>query len=455
MIRRHCRSRHHPANIFAERKHNISAAVLKNPADIIVAQSKVADKYARNGHSHHNREMDETAVELGIWLSGLESFLSAKHRFDLRSGNQAPEASREFYLTYAALERCLVLCSQMQALPSEGANSDVKPGEVTELARTLRRLGLIGRCMKRAEPISTSEWNAWREMLVYSLNGLPLVQKTTWCAERAGESFLPEPLLSFSRDSKELTIDQAELALVLPRFGKVLRWLSVIGKMLEADEPLKPALVILARVNELAQELVGYLNNRLERFPDKAGEIFASMDGASYLASIEIKKVYTQELAGLISVRPSPTVYSGMETAYSVLNESFQQILASMARLIDPAVDPSTLFPSFTQNLERSVALRRELWNLVRLTQAAETNPDKRRINSLNESLSEFMNGPLKYLFYKDTETVERFVEEIAVAKQERDLVPTLHRFGAYLETLFRQVNMRSVLEQHPFEPPA
>ena len=42
------------------------------------------------------------------------------------------------------------------------------------------------------------------------------------------------------------------------------------------------------------------------------------------------------------------------------------------------------------------------------------------------------MGGALNYLFYKDTDTVERFVEEITVANRERDLVPILHRFGAY-----------------------
>jgi hypothetical protein len=122
--------------------------------------------------------------------------------------------------------------------------------------------------------------------------------------------------------------------------------------------------------------------------------------------------------------------------------------------LIDAEVDTSVLFPSFRQNLERSHALRRELWDLTRLIRAAEASPDKRRIQSLNRALTEFMEGAIKYLFYKDTETVERFVEEISVAKDERDLVPTLHRFGAYLETLFGQVSMRAVLEDHPFEPP-
>jgi hypothetical protein len=58
------------------------------------------------------------------------------------------------------------------------------------------------------------------------------------------------------------------------------------------------------------------------------------------------------------------------------------------------------------------------------------------------------------YLFYKDKETVERFVEEIFVTRDKKDLVPILHRFGAYLETLFSQINNRTVLEGYPFDVP-
>ena len=37
-------------------------------------------------------------------------------------------------------------------------------------------------------------------------------------------------------------------------------------------------------------------------------------------------------------------------------------------------------------------------------------------------------------------------------AKENKELVPILHRFGAYLDTLFGQVSLRTVLAHHPFE---
>jgi hypothetical protein len=45
-------------------------------------------------------------------------------------------------------------------------------------------------------------------------------------------------------------------------------------------------------------------------------------------------------------------------------------------------------------------------------------------------------------------------MEEVAAARGAIELTPVLHRFGAYLETLFNQVNMRSVLAGYAFDYP-
>jgi hypothetical protein len=52
-------------------------------------------------------------------------------------------------------------------------------------------------------------------------------------------------------------------------------------------------------------------------------------------------------------------------------------------------------------------------------------------------------------------ETVERFIEEVIFTSNVEDLMSLLHRFEAYLETLFGQINMRSVLADHPYDPNA
>lgn len=96
--------------------------------------------------------------------------------------------------------------------------------------------------------------------------------------------------------------------------------------------------------------------------------------------------------------------------------------------------------------------LREHLWRVFKTVQAAEQDPEGEVVAELCQELSSFLGSTLSFLHYKDGETLERFSEEVHAARDKRDLVPILHRFGAYLETLFGQICMRAVLAGHPFE---
>ncbi|CAN5527539.1 hypothetical protein BH10ACI2_BH10ACI2_10070 [soil metagenome] len=397
---------------------------------------------------------DELIVEIGIWLSGLECFLiSGHHSFTDRKDRAASDATNEFRLVHSTLQRCSLLIGRIIGIGSTSSEGrGIEPAELIEFQKILRDASMLSGGLIQSSSLGSGEWKAWSRMLSHRFHSSVLFSRLIRQAEIAGEKYLPERLLQLSESHGFLSPEHAELALILPRFGKVLRWLDVVGKMLDADEPLKAAIVVFARINEQINDLSSYINNRLERFPNEEAEMFALLDAASYTASIELKKVYSQELAGLARTRPSPSIYARMETAFALLNESFQQTLATFARVLDPEIDVFQLFPSFKTKLENSKALRRELFAVVKVVQAAEKAPEDRQIGDLHARLRSFMAGTVRYLFYKDTETVERFIEEILVTKQNKDLVPILHRFGAYLETLFGQVNLRAVLAKHPFE---
>jgi len=124
----------------------------------------------------------------------------------------------------------------------------------------------------------------------------------------------------------------------------------------------------------------------------------------------------------------------------------------SFAKLIEPNLEPTEIFPNFQSKLEQSLSLRQALWEILQAVKKAEQNPETYPLDSLHTQLIDFLGLTLQFLFYKDMETVERFIEEVLITTSQKDLVPILHRFGAYLETLFGQVNMRVVLAKHPFE---
>lgn len=418
-------------------------------------------------------DADELAFEIGLWLSGLESFLNVRsHSF--AEENRAKAASRdwakEFRLTHSTLLLCSKLTFQLGKIIKDSEDSvdeidldfevesfarqsfEISPDEIYKLSQTLKSSIILNEGLLRAAPLKFGEWTAWSSSLYEKLKSVKAFDRLIETAEKQGEKFLPDALRELI-ETKPLPLAlDSDLRLVLPRFGKILKWLNVIDRMLKQDEPLKPTLLIFSRVYEQIQELMNYINNRLLRLRDEESDLFGSLDGAAYTASIELKKVYQHELAGLAEIRQMPLVYAKIETAYSLLNDSFQQTLLNFAQLIEPTIEPTKLFPNFQSKLNQSLILRRNLWQTFKSVQKTEQNPEKEQLETLRGELTDFLNKTLHFLFYKDMETVERFIEEVLVTTDKKDLVPILHRFGAYLETLFGQVNMRAVLAAHPFD---
>ena len=406
--------------------------------------------------------INEKVTDLGIWLSGLRSYLSSRPRVVQGTDTSAWQqlAATEFKVVHAGINQCVILSSfilsnkdGLAELPSieDGALS---AADLLSLHEVLNEAVLISESFVNSTIQGPGQWRAWCAMLSRRIDETPAFYQVVRLAEGTGARYLPSRLIDISADPSCITPELAELVLVLPRFGIILRWLSVVKKMLAADRPLKSSLLIFSRVNELVLDLTSYIGNRLDRFPDQEAELFATLDAASYTASIELKKVYAQELAGVAAMRPAPSIYARIETAYSLLNDGFQQILAGFMRVVDPKAEIFDLFPEFQTKLQQSIVLRSELYSISQMVRGSEQAPEPESIEKMRHSLIAFRDGAMRYLFYKDTETVERFIEEILVTNQNKDLVPILHRFGAFLETLFGQVALRSVLEKHPFERP-
>lgn len=394
-------------------------------------------------------------LDLAGWTAGLDSFLSsAGDAFgDRAAQSTGTDLIRDLRLSRNVLQRCSRLVLQISLagdsiLPEFNLSMD----EILQFGAALREPLVLAESLQESDSLSLSEWQAWCRVFVDRLAAVPAFAKLVALTDAGGDDHLPEILQRtvFGTSGAE----RPEYAVILPRFGRILRLLDIVGRMLAADEPLKPSLLLFSRINEMTLELIAHLNQRVERSGDTDDEFTAAIDGASYMASIELKKVVQLELAGLTSVRPPTSVYARIEAAHAVLAESFQHILTGFARQFEPTTDAMELFPNFEIKLRRSLKLRQDLYDIMKLAQRAEREPEPAPVATLNAALETYLIEAVSFLFYKDKETFERFAEEIIVTKEKKDLVPILHRFGAYVETLFAQVNMRAVLEKHPFEIP-
>jgi hypothetical protein len=420
--------------------------------------------------------MRDKIFELGLWLSGLESFVRVGNQ-SFGDGSQGKATTRdwakEFYLTNSTLLLCSKLSLELCKILKDRENSRTDATEIDflesldgatarepsfeeifDLSVALKDAILINEALLRSAPLKFAEWIAWSNLLSEKFKQFEAVGKLINNAEREGANFLPQALKDLLENRQIELAAEADLRVILPLFAKVLRWLDIIGEMIERDEPLKPTLLLFARIHEQTQRMISYINNRLRRFASDEDPFFVMLDCTVYAASIEVRKVYNFELVGLSEIRQTPSIRAKIETAHGLLNDCFQQIIVDFAQLIDPQIDLTQLYPNFKTKLEQSLTLRRDLWSIQRAVQKAERGDKDYPLESVYKKLTAFQKGSMKSLFFKDLETVERFIEEVLRTQSKNDVVPILHRFGAYLETLFGQVNMRTVLANHPFDYP-
>jgi hypothetical protein len=413
-----------------------------------------------------------TSFELGLWLLGLNSFLNTRNH-SFVDGIQAKAAKREWTnevrLTKYTLFHLAKLNSNL-AFESKRENSEdnffddfesaknlsnnprFSCDELNQLGLILRNFSVLGESLLRSAPISFHEWTAWSGILAKELSNTRIVADLIEQTELISGNALPvkfQELLTNKQLSTDTTVD---LQSVLPYFNKLFKYLGLIEKMLENDKPLKPSLLFFAAIYQESQEMVAFIKKRLLRFKIEEDPMFEALDCAVFATSMEIRKVYQSELGESSTIRQAPLLCARIEAAYGLLRDCFQQTFVGFARFVDPEIEPIKLFANFNIKLEQSIILRKELWQILQIVKNVEKTPQAIQIQELQDNLTNFMYGSMKFLMYKDLETVERFIEEVLLTKNSADLVPTLHRFGAYLETLFGQVKMRVVLMNHPFE---
>lgn len=266
---------------------------------------------------------------------------------------------------------------------------------------------------------------------------------------------LPPRLVSLTREALLHRSFGADLAEIFSRLIQMLGWLAQVESYLQRDAPLKQTLPIFTLINQETRDLRRFVENRTLRLEGLEPSISDVLDGTNYALAMELRKVFSRELIGLSALRHPPTIYSKVETAHGILRDSFQQSIVAVAQLSDPTLDGTLLFEAYQTRKQQSMILRRDLWMLLQLIQRAEKERDQHPLVRLLERLVDFQEGSLRHLMYKDWEASERFIEEVGAARGAVELAPVLHRFAAFVETLFGQVSLRAVLADSPFDFPA
>jgi len=391
------------------------------------------------------------AREFALWLRALQSFFNTANH-PLSADERAEIATRNFKcetrVIHDTLLRCLHLLGSFEQGEQTQGLSDAK-NSLGELSDMLRDTFRLSGALLEAPSVSNSGWAGLGSVIERELKRSDAAAQIVKAGQDADAAHVPAPLVALAKGLGPDELGEDMLAIFL-RFARLLALLRFIESSLRGDAKLKRLLAVFALVNEETRALLDFIEGRALRVEglEKSGREI--LDGTAYAIRMELRKAFEHELVGFCSIRQPPQIYARAENACGLLRDCYQQSVVALAQSHDPALAGERLFDSFETKLEQSLALRRDLWRLIQLVRTASA--ESLTTAQLLEGINDFHEGSIRHLMYKDWEPLERFVEEVESARTPAELAQTLHRFEAFLETLFGQVNMRAVLNGHPFD---
>jgi len=407
----------------------------------IAGDSALADAFVSADHY----------FELGQWLAGLESFCTVG-RATFLSNRESLPAGRTFLAEFSVCRAILLRCADLSRSLRADKTTDPEftRSRLLEVERFIPDALVLNTAIARSPETDGQEWAAWCHALTDRIARLQIVEDFSQEFIRTGEYSLPEGVQVLLKPGTVNGEDFRGLERIVPKLGGILKSLSIVRKMLDEDLPIRPSIAIFSYLIEATEEIIDEINRRLAVHPDESSEVFAMLDAASYMLSIESKKLIAQELVPVLEVRSAITAYAHIESAYCILNDNIRQLLSGFAQTFDPKAATGEIFPDFQEKLEESIQLRAQLWLILKKVRNAENANELDKLEELRIELREFLELSATFLFYKDRETFERFCNEIELTNTIEDAGPIVHRFSAYVETLFSLVQMRAVLANHP-----
>jgi hypothetical protein len=432
--------------------------------DDVLNRSKFESFETSDGSKIYDKSIE--VAKLGTLFNGIKSYINIQNNSFLE-GDKTTLANRnwanDLQIIYAALLDCGFIISRisneskrltLSKLDSHQLlDSIYSDSELNEIRCFIRDFSLISETLIKTGKLGFYEWSAYCNILKNAFLQTNSVVKIADNLEAHCIERLPKIFTELLSKQNVATSISTEITIAVPYFAKIFNCLNLIEKQFENDKPLKPTILLFTIIYENAQQMLAFLKNRLIRFGDKQTEMSDILDCTVFATSIEIRKVYQKELSDVSSIRQTPVLRARLDAAFGLLRDCFQQNFLLLAQAIDSEIIGEKMFPNIKTKLEQSLELRKDLWLILQDAQTAEKNITTFPLERLNEKLESFSSRSMQFLMFKDTETFQRFIEELSRNQDQSELVSLLHRFGAYIETLFGQVNMRIILLDHPFEP--
>jgi hypothetical protein len=244
--------------------------------------------------------------------------------------------------------------------------------------------------------------------------------------------------------------ERKQAARVFLELFRLLHYLEYADPDRVPEAELKDTLLVFSLVTSEARLLLTYLERKAMPELDADTNLHQLYDSFVYCLPLELKKVINTELLDISVAQQVDHIRMRVENSHGILKDCFQQSVVQLAQVFAPDIDGDRLFPDFTAKLEQSLRLRDGLARLIKAVREFQAKPDDKSAVVLKRAISEFYDNSMKYLMYRDWRGFEMFFIEILKTTATSALIHIIHRFETFLMTLFREVQKRAILHDHP-----
>lgn len=243
---------------------------------------------------------------------------------------------------------------------------------------------------------------------------------------------------------------RARVTWTIAKFYQWLRWLDLLPAVTDDLGQLKRTFMVFILIyHEIRQ-----LDKIWEASTAGAEEEMAwleTVESIRFALLMEMKKVVHRELVGFPEINRVSSLYTRMENSQGILRNALQQSLVALARVAHHELDGRSLFSSFQTKLEESLRLRQDLWVLKQLVRDILIHRALDRWSELLHHFRRFRNTSMKNLMYRDWRQLDEFNDQLQNVHSSAARFTLLDQLNAFLGTLLKEVNKRSVLSEHPF----
>jgi len=453
------------------------------PDELSLPESQIRSEFLRN----QMRKWMEAAVssgrttemfELEMWLRSFERFfriknqpLSELERKQMTIRNWSEELRLVDNVVVRVIQLCTAILTEEQVnftwfdkyLETYLKKDDIVDPYIEKLLRqstpesaltllkeSLEDLHLILTDLVKVSRISYSTFNAmgkalYREVRRSHLLALLIDKKFKPIYDRMTNRELVATIRAIPNPR-----ERKQAARVFLELFRLLHYLEYADPDRVPEEDLKNTLLVFSLVTSEARLLLQYLERKAMAELNQESPLYQLYDSFVYCLPLELKKVINTELLDISVAQQADHIRMRVENSHGILKDCFQQSAVQLAQVFDPVIEGDQIFPDFTAKLEQSLRLRDGLARLIKAVRQFEKKPDDKTAVLLKRAISDFYDNSMKYLMYRDWRGFEMFFIEILKTTAPTALAHISHRFDTFLMTLFREVQKRAILQDHP-----